>query len=181
MTEKELQEMVKHWENLYLIVDQIDKFPECAEMLIHIGMDESEPETWRALWMADRIHEKHPELIIKHLPALTDFVMKTKNSGKMRHILKLISLHDIPDSKLAELLNFCTDILTNAAEPVAVRVHAMQILYNIAEKEPDFSGELVNLIEHEIEFHGSAGIRSRGNKLISKLMSIQNQQQAIRQ
>jgi hypothetical protein len=175
MTEKELQEMVKHWENLYLIVDQIDKFPEYADMLINIGLDESEPENWRALWMVDKIHDKHPELVLKHLPVLTEFVMKTKNSGKMRHVLKLISLHDIPEPNLAELLNFCINIFSNAAVPVAVRVHAMQILYNIAEKEPDFSGELVDLIEHEMEFHGSAGIKSRGKKLISKLLSIQKQ------
>jgi hypothetical protein len=100
---------------------------------------------------------------------MTDFMLITKKSGKKRHLLKLISLHDIPEEKMAILLNFCIDVFTNAAEDIAVRVHAMQILFNIAQKEPDFAGELIGLIEHEIEFHGSAGISSRGGKLLKKL------------
>jgi hypothetical protein len=70
---------------------------------------------------------------------------------------------------MALLLNYCLEVFTNAAEPVAIRVHAMQILFNIAQKEPDFSGELIELIENEIELHGSAGLASRGRKLLKKL------------
>jgi hypothetical protein len=67
------------------------------------------------------------------------------------------------------LLIFCIAVFTNSAEPIAIRVHAMQTLFNIAGKEPDFAGELTELIEHELEFHGSAGLVSRGRKLLKKL------------
>ena len=77
---------------------------------------------------------------------------------------------------MAVLLNFCLEVFTNAAEPVAVRVHAMQILYNIAQKEPDFSGELIELIENEMEYHGSAGLASRGKKLLKKLIKNKSRQ-----
>ena len=73
---------------------------------------------------------------------------------------------------MALLFNFCFEVFTNSTEPVAVRVHAMQILFNIAQKEPDFTGELINLIENEIELHGSAGIASRGRKLLLKLYQM---------
>jgi predicted nucleic acid-binding OB-fold protein len=73
---------------------------------------------------------------------------------------------------MAILLNFCIEVFTNAAEDIAVRVHAMQILFNIARKEPDFAGELIELIEHEMEYHGSAGISSRGRKLLKRLHEI---------
>jgi len=76
-----------------------------------------------------------------------------------------------PEKDLAVLLDFCIQEFTNGSEPVAVRVHAMQILFNISQKEPDFAGELIGLIEQEIEFHGSAGISSRGLKLLKKLKS----------
>ena len=169
MTEKELRQMVKYWENLYLVVQTIEDHPEHVDLLFKIGLDESEPEHWRAIWMIDKIHEKHPEMVIKHLPEMISFVYTTRNSGKKRHLLKLISLHYIEESDLAQLLNFCLNLFTNPAEPVAIRVHAMQILFNIAEKEPEFSGELIDLIENEIEFHGSGGIKSRGRKLLKKL------------
>jgi len=119
--------------------------------------------------MVDKIHEKHPELVVAYLPEMTAFLLKTQNSSKKRHLLKLISLHDIPEEKMALMLNYCIDAFTNAAEPIAVRVHAMQILFNIAQKEPDFAGELIELIEHEIEYHFSAGLESRGWKLLVKL------------
>lgn len=122
--------------------------------------------------MVDKIHEKHPELVVPYFPALTDFVLSTQNAGKKRHLLKLISLHDIPEENMALLLNYCTEVFSNATEPVAVRVHAMQILFNIAQKEPDFAGELIELIKQETEYHGSAGIRSRGQKIIQKLQEI---------
>ena len=45
----------------------------------------------------------------------------------------------------------------------------MQILFNISEREPELKHELIQLIEHEIEYHSSAGIKSRGSKLLRKL------------
>jgi hypothetical protein len=90
--------------------------------------------------------------------------------------LKLISLNDIQEENMAVLLNFSIEVFTNAAEPVAVRVHAMQILFNIAQKEPDFSGELIELIEHELEYHGSAGLASRGKKILKKLVKNKSRQ-----
>jgi hypothetical protein len=59
--------------------------------------------------------------------------------------------------------------LTSAKEPLAVRVHAMQILYNISEKEPDLKPEILAIFEHVMENHSSPGIISRGKKLVQKL------------
>ncbi len=171
MTETEVRTMIQSRENLALLVRYISDFPEQLEIIMAKALDDSQPENWRAIWMVDKIHEKHPELVAKYLPAMTSFLLMTQNSSKKRHLLKLISLYDIPDVSMAKLLNYCIDIFTNATVPVAVRVYAMQILYNIAEKEPDFSRELIELIEHEMEFHGSPGIASRGRKLIQKLQS----------
>jgi hypothetical protein len=169
MTENELQTLIQSWENLAVVMKHISDFPEHLDVLMKIALDDNGNRNWRAVWMIDKIHDKHPELILPYLPAMTDFVLTTHIAGKKRHLLKLISLHDIQEEKMAILLNFCFEVFTNAAEPVAVRVHAMQILFNIAQKEPDFAGELTNLIENEIEFHGSAGISSRGKKLLKKL------------
>ena len=172
MTENEVQTLIQSWENLAILVRYIADYPDYLDIIVTKALDDSRPENWRAAWMVDKIHEKHPEMVLPYFPALTDFLLTTKNAGKKRHLLKLISLHEIPDEKMAVLLNYCIDVFSNAAEPVAVRVHAMQILYNIAQKEPDFSGELIELIENEIEFHGSAGILSRGRKLLKKLYKL---------
>jgi hypothetical protein len=176
MTENDIRALIQSWENLALMVRYIADYPEYLDLIVSKAMDDSQPENWRAAWMVDKIHEKHPDLVIPYLPVLTDFLLTTQNAGKKRHLLKLISLHDIPDERMAILLDFCYQIFTDASEPVAVRVHAMQVLFNIAMKEPDFAGELIELIEHEIEFHGSAGMSSRGQKLLKKLYEIVNRQ-----
>jgi len=169
MTENEVQSLIQSWENIALLVRYISDYPEHLDIIMTKVLDDSQPENWRAAWMVDKIQEQHPQLVFPYIQAMTDFVLKTQNTGKKRHLLKLISLNDIQEENMAVLLNFCIEVFTNAAEPVAVRVHAMQILFNIAQKEPDFAGELIELIEHEMEYHGSAGLASRGKKLLKKL------------
>ena len=169
LTKNELSAMIQSWDNLALVLGNISNHPEYLQALMKLALDDSDHRNWRAAWMVDKINEKHPELVTPYLTAMTDFVLITKNASKKRHLLKLISLHSIPEDKKAILLNYCINVFTSASEPVAVRVHAMQILFNISLKEPDFAGELTELIEHEIEFHGSAGITSRGRRLLKRL------------
>jgi transcription termination factor NusB len=172
LSEDELLTIIQSWENLALVVRHITDHPEHLDALMKQALDDSEPRNWRAAWMVDKIHEKHPELIIPYLPVMTDFVMVTRNAGKKRHLLKLISLHELPENKIGELLNFCIEILTSLSEPIAVRAHAMQVLYNIALKEPDFAPELIELIQQEMEFHGSAGINAKGKNIIKQLRQL---------
>lgn len=174
LAEVELLALIQSWENLAVVIRYISEHPEHLDALMKLVFDDREDRNWRAAWMVDRLHDKHPELIIPYLPMMTDFVLTTHNIGKKRHLLKLISQHAIQEDKMATLLNFCIDIFTSAHETVAVRVHAMQILFQIALKEPDFANELIELIEHEIEFHGSAGIAARGRKLLKKLHQLTN-------
>ena len=83
-------------------------------------------------------------------------------------------MNPIPDEKLPELLDFGINTLTGVNEDIAVRVHAMQILSNSAEREPGLAGEFIELIEREMEYHGSAGLNSRGKKILKKLYKLKN-------
>lgn len=174
LSEEELLSLIQSWENLALVVRHISDHPEHLDALMKLTFDDREDRNWRAAWMVDKIHEKHPDLIIPYLPAMTDFVLTTRNAGKKRHLLKLISLHELPQEKMGVLLDFCIEILTSASEPIAVRAHAMQVLYEIAVKEPDLAAELIELIRHQMEFHSSAGIKAKGKNTIQKLMALTN-------
>lgn len=172
LSEDELLTIIQSWKNLALVVRHITAHPEHLDALMKLALDDSENRNWRAAWMVDKIHEKHPELVIPYLPLMIDFIFITRNTGQKRHLLKLISLHELPQEKMGELLNFCIETFTSPAEPIAVRAHAMQVLYNIALKEPDFAPELIELIQQEMEYHGSAGIKARGKLLIKKLSHL---------
>lgn len=126
-------------------------------------------KSWHAAYIADKINDNHPKLIA---PFISEMVLRPKtekNSSKKRHYLKLISQHDFPVKFHSFLVDYCLECFTSSSEPIANRVHAMQVLFNISEKEPDFKPELLSVIEHEIELHPTPGIVSRGKKLVKKL------------
>ena len=169
MTENDLREMIGSWENLLLTMNYISDNPEYLGLLMKTAMDDRLKDSWRACWLINKIHEKNPGMFESYVCQIIDFLLNTSDSSKKRELLKLICFYPIPDDKAGLILDYCLNQFTSASEPVAVRVHAMQMLFNISEREPELKPELIQLIEHEMEYHPSAGIKSRGGKLLHKL------------
>jgi hypothetical protein len=67
---------------------------------------------------------------------MTEKLKTEKSDGKKRQFLKLISMNEIAEAHHSFLVDYCFEALTSAKEPTSVRVYAMQILFNISEKEP---------------------------------------------
>ncbi len=169
MTEKELLEILDSWENLEITIQGIEKNPEYYSILMGIALYNKTPKSWRAAYLVDKIHENSPELIIPFIIEIIHQLKVEKHSGKKRHFLKQISLNKIPKEHFGFLVDYCLKALTSAKERPAVRVNAMQILYNISEIETELKPEILAVIEHEMEYHFTAGIISRGSKLVKKL------------
>jgi len=169
MTKLELLEVIDSWENLEPAIQEIGNNPEYLPILMNLALYNNAPKSWRTAWMADKIHDQFPHLIIPWLDQMIQALKNERQAGKKRHFLKLISLNKIHKKHYLFLMDYCLDAFTSGKEPVAVRVHAMQILFNLSETEPEFKPELLAIIEHEMEVHPSAGISSRGKKLAKKL------------
>jgi hypothetical protein len=169
MTKEEMLDMIVSWENLPFLISGICENQINISTLTEIAFYSNHPKSWRAAWLMDKIHEKTPVLVS---PFFTDIIRQIKteqNDGKKRHFLKLISLHQIPQEEKGFLFDYCLKAFCSKKETLAVRVHAMQILFNITETEAGLKPEVLAIIEYEIENHASAGIVSRGRKLIKKL------------
>lgn len=171
MTQNELFDLIVSWENLPLLVRQLENNPENLNILIKLTLENEHPKSWRAAYIAEKINDNHPELIAPFLSEIIRRLKTEKNTSKKRHYLKLVSLHKVSERDISFLVNYSLKCFTSASEPVANRVHAMQILFNISEKETDFKPELLSIIEHEMELHPTPGIVSRGKKLVKKLFS----------
>lgn len=169
MTKQELLKLIDSWENITFWLPQISQHPEFYDLLMDIALNDTSKNSWRAAWMIDKINESFPKLIIPYIPQIIGQLKKEESTSKKRHFLKQISLNTIPKTNYGFLVDYCLTALSSAKEPPAVRVHAMQILYNISEDEPDLKPELLAVIQHEIEYHSTAGIISRGLKLAKKL------------
>lgn len=168
MKKENLIEIIDSWENMNFMIREFSSQPELFSALMEIALYNPEHKTWRAAYLADKIHDNCPELILPYLNKMAERLETEKNPGKKRHFLKLLSMNEIPEKHFGFLVDFCLETMVSE-EPPAVRVHAMQILFNISEKEPDLKQEILAQIEHEMEYHATAGILSRGKKLAKKL------------
>jgi hypothetical protein len=171
MTEEQMMELIDSWENLHFLMHAVMRNPENLSVLTQIAIFGTQPNSWRAAWLMDKIHEKEPLLIRPLVPQLIEQLKVEKSDGKKRHWLKLVSQNPVPEELLGFLTDYCISVFTSSKEPIAVRVHAMQILYNIALLEPGLRFEIRTILEHEIENHPSAGLVSRGRKLLKILGS----------
>lgn len=169
MTREDLIEFFESWENLPYLFNEITKTPEYYLMLMEIALYSHNKKSWRAAYLIDQINDNNPKLLNPFLNKIIEQVKIEKSHSKRRHFLKLIGQNELPPEQQGFMLDFCIKTFTSDTEDLAVRVHAMQILYNISEKEPELKPEILALIEYEMENHSSAGIISRGNKLVGKL------------
>ncbi len=169
MTKEELIDLINSWENLQYLQNELVREPELYRLLIEIAFYNANPKSWRAAYLIDKINDNYPKLLKPFLNEMIEQLKIERSEGKKRHFLKLISMNDLPLEQLGFLTDFCISVFTSDKEPVAVRVHAMQVLYNISEKQPDLKTEILLIVEHEMENHFSAGILSRGNKIAHKL------------
>ncbi len=169
MKREDLVDMISSWENLDLFSQHLIDHPENLDLLIDVAFDDSKQEFWRAAWVMDKVNTSSPDLIKPYLPALFKALKKTANLSKMRHFLKIITYHQVPARQRGFLFDFCLNTYTNQAIPVAVRAHAIQILFNITQEEPGLKPELVQILEHELSLEQSAGIRAKGKNILLQL------------
>lgn len=169
MTPEQLSGVLESWENLDFTIKECVRNPEYIEILMEIALNSNKEKSWRAAWVADKIHEINPYLVQPYLTRMIARLETESDKGKLRHFLKLISLNKIPPEKVGFLLDLCLRLMVSDKEPPAIRVHAMQILYNISQEEPGLKPEILAVIENEIELHPTPGIQSRGAKLVKKL------------
>jgi len=152
---------------IHSVVDMALQHPELLDELWEYGIS-SDPSAWKAFWIMDKIHEVRPDLIQPYLKPMLENVERMKQSGQKRHMLKLLSLNPLPDEPSVSFINYCFDRIMCRTEPAAIRVHAMQMLYNITLDIPDFKNELRVVIEDAM-VEGTPGIICRGQKLLKYL------------
>lgn len=123
---------------------------------------------WRACWIIDNAAEEFPELLADKLPDLIAGLLSTKDSSLKRHFTRILCRYHIPEEYLGAIVNRSFELLA-PTEPPAVRVYAMQLLFNITLHQPDLKGELISVIKSLVEEGGSAGFINRADKLLRLL------------
>ncbi len=123
---------------------------------------------WRAGWIIDNATENYPELLTSYIPEIVSNLMVTQNGSLKRIFTRMLSRHEIPEKYLGRTVSRCFALLSKS-EAVAVRVYAMQVLFNISQLQPGLKQELTVVLESYLEEEESAGFINRAEKLLRKL------------
>jgi len=125
--------------------------------------------TQRAAWIISHCADEHPAIILPYLGRMLDRMLEPGvHVAVKRNVIRILQNIKIPDSLTGKVATICFDMLASQKEPIAVKCFSMTVLANIARQEPDLKNEIRILIEREV-MNGSAGLRSRGAKILAKL------------
>lgn len=154
--------------NTDFIAKHIGEDPEYFKELINLIFSERDPIPMRASWVIEKISSTNPDLLKPYLQKIIKHMTGFTHPGTKRNLLKCVSLNEIPEGTEGVLYDMCYNFVISRFEPPAVKVHSMQIMFNIARKEPDLKRELRLIIE-ELSNDNSAAIKSRCRHLIAEL------------
>ena len=123
---------------------------------------------WRSCWIIDTASEKQPDLLSNKIPEIILALSATTDSSLKRHFTRILCRYQIPEIYLVIVIDRCFELLA-PSEPAAVRVNAMQLLFNLSQHLSDLKVELKSVLESLIDEGGSAGFINRALKLAKQL------------
>ncbi len=151
-----------------LFISEVGKSDEKFADLLNLALFEKDPLAWRATWILDGSDELHPGLAFGYRAKIIQNLPQLKSKGALRSLLRLLCRYDIPEEDQGLLIDLCFGYLVSELYPVAVKVHAMQIVYMHTLIYPELKEELITVIEDQVE-NNSVGFKSRGLRIIRQL------------
>ena len=142
--------------------------------IMDVALSDETHVSGRAFWVVETVWLKYPHLINTYINHLIDFLPETKKDNQRRHSLKILStidLRELDEDRLGILIDRCFNWLEDAVNPTAVKMFAMEIIYNYVVIEPVLASELIAVIENQFE-DSTPGFKNRGEKLLKKLYKI---------
>lgn len=159
--------------NTDAVVAHIGHDPHKFEQLANLLLSGSYAEAQRAAWPFFNCAESLPALILPYLdPLVSKLKDATSHPAVKRSIFRSLQFVEIPEHLQGPLLDICFDTLTNLKEPVAIKVFAMTVAYNIGRHEQDLLRELRITIEDQMPY-ASPGFKSRGNRILEAMKKPQ--------
>lgn len=122
----------------------------------------------RAAWVISKCADQNITFLKPHISKFILALTKAKSDGVKRNMLRVLQELVVPKRLHGILVDQCFQIMESKKEAIAIKVFAMTVLSNVCNDIPELKNELRILIEDQLPY-GSAGFRSRANKILSKL------------
>ena len=154
-----------------LFISDVGNSGEKFKNLWDLALYEKDPVAWRAAWILDGAAELHPEIALNHIGALVRQLPDIDSTGTLRCLLRLLCRYEIKEDEQGILIDLCFGYMVSELYPVAVKVHAMQIIYNHVLLYPELKDELVTVIRDQV-VNNSVGFKSRGMRIVKQLEKL---------
>lgn len=155
-------------ENVSVVIEYIGSDAKKFSALMDLFFSADKRLAQRAAWVMSHCVDKRPNLAHPYLSKMVKHLYHNNEDAIKRNVLRILQYIEIPEPLWGETLEKCFEYLESNNEAIAIRAFSMTVAYNISQKVPEIKPELKELIE-EIIIFGSAGLKSRGNKLLKKL------------
>lgn len=123
-----------------------DEFSKIIDIIYHA----EPPLPQRAAWLLASVNDKHPELLKPYLSKFINDIQKFEVDAVRRNMTVVIASHPIPKKLQGKLIDVCFNLMLCPTEKVAMKVHAMQCIANIAKEHRELIPELKSAIEDQL-------------------------------
>jgi hypothetical protein len=154
-----------------LLIGEVIKSDTHFNSLLELALHEKDPLAWRAAWVLDGSDEKKPGMARKHLSRIINALPGMGSTGTLRCLLRMLVRYEIPEKLQGLLIDECFSYLVSEHYPVAVKAHAMQIIYQHVLLYPELKLELTTVLRDQAE-NNSVGFNSRGKRLIRQMEKL---------
>ena len=155
-----------------MFVREVGDSTEKFNTLLELSLYDKDPVAWRAAWILDSSDEVHPGLGSGSISRIVNRLPKVKSTGTLRCLLRMLSRYKIDEEDQGLLIDLCFGYMVSELYPVAVKVHAMQIIYHHVLMYPELKEELVTVIRDQI-VNNTVGFKSRGMRIIKQLEKLE--------
>lgn len=145
-------------------------YSEKLEEVMECAFNGNDKERKRACWILHHVSDRRPEVFYMKEKMMIDQLERTETQAEIRFILRYYSKYRLPRHQEREglLTDYCFKVLMTPHDSVAPRVYSMSVLHKLAMRYPELAHELEASIRWALE-NGSAGMISRGNKVLQDL------------
>lgn len=169
MTKDQLTVLLEKWDTMTLLRHETAENPTHVPDIMEIALQGKDQIAWRAAWLCEKINDHHPGILAPYIDAITRALPRLSHHGLRRQLLKIVTLYPIAEADRGMLTDYCLSRLEDPSDPPAVKAHAMQILYNISEAEPEMKEELRQVLEWTLETGETPAILARARNLSARL------------
>lgn len=154
------------------MVDYVGNSATRMKALMHFFFHDEWRYNQRASWAVMHVTIKQPQLAEPYYKRLAENLNEPKHDAVVRNTLRIFQDNDIPESIEGELMDKCFGYLIDTKVANAVRVFSMTVLLKIVRKYPELAFELRETLEDQLTYEVSAAFKSRGQKTLKALKSM---------